>query len=641
MKESSSLLRSSAANESAVNAPLRDFSTTWRVLPISGLAMIIGVVAAYVAVALLKLIGFFTNLFFYQRVSDAFSSPAGAVWPRSAISLGQHHLGWLALFVPVIGGVIVGLMARFGSDKIRGHGIPEAIEAILLRGAKVEPRVAILKPISAAVAIGSGGPFGAEGPIIMTGGAFGSLIAQFFHLTSAERKILLVAGAAAGMSATFAAPFAAVLLAVELLLFEWKPRSFIPVVLASVAAEGARIHLLGRGPIFPVPAHDVTYSPAIMFGCLLTGLLAGVLAGLLSNFVYAVEDAFAHLKGVHWMWWPAIGGVVVGIGGLIYPRALGVGYDVIGDLLKGNITLNLILGVLLVKSLIWGISLGSGTSGGVLAPLLMMGGSLGALLALFLPNQGMGFWPLISMGAILSGALGAPLTGVIFSFELTSDYHSIFPLLIACMAAHAFTALTLPRSILTEKLSRRGHHLTREYIVDPMESLAAEDVMRTNISAFPADSTLAEVKQVVDHGQNGRGQRVYPVIDRNRCLVGVLTRSDLMKVLSHITPGEVSHLRLSDLVGKEPVVAYPEEPLRVVVNRMAATTLTRFPVVKRGPERELMGMIAIDDLLKARELTLEEEQRRERVLRLRMPASLRWRGPEGKTSKEKQEEKVG
>ena len=612
---------------------LRDFSTTWRVLPISVLAIIIGVVAAYVAVILLRLIGFFTNLFFYLRVSTAFSAAAGAVWPIRSISFAQHHIGWLALFVPIIGGVIVGLMARYGSDKIRGHGIPEAIEAILLHGAKVEPRVAIWKPISAAIAIGSGGPFGAEGPIIMTGGAFGSLIAQFFHLTSAERKTLLVAGAAAGMSATFAAPFAAVLLAVELLLFEWKPRSFIPVVLASVAAEAARIHLLGPGPIFPVPTHEVTFSPAIMFGWLLTGILAGALAGGLSNFVYGVEDTFAHMKRIHWMWWPAIGGLVVGIGGLIYPRALGVGYDVIADLLKGNVTLKLILGVLLVKSVIWAISLGSGTSGGVLAPLLMMGGSLGALEALFLPNQGQGFWPLIAMGAILSGALGAPLTGVIFAFELTSDYHSIFPLLIACMAAHAFTALTLPRSILTEKLSRRGHHLTREYVVDPMESMAVEDVMRTSITAFPAETTLAEMRQTVEH-ENRRGQRVYPVIDDNRMLVGVFTRGDIAKIMANVEPAEGGRIHLRDVIGKEPVVAYIDEPLRFVVNRMATTTLTRFPVVKRGDKPELLGMVAIDDLLKARELSVEEEQRRERVLRLRIPASLRWHGPQ-----EKQEEK--
>jgi CIC family chloride channel protein len=589
---------------------LGDFTTTWRVLPISGLAIVIGVVSAYVAVALLRLIGLCTNLFFYGRFRTDLVSPAG------------HHLGYFVILIPIIGGLLVGLMARFGSDRIRGHGIPEAIEAILLRGAKVEPKVAILKPASAAIAIGSGGPFGAEGPIIMTGGAFGSLIAQFFHLTSAERKTLLVAGAAAGMSATFAAPFAAVLLAVELLLFEWKPRSFIPVVLASVTAEAARIHLLGRGPIFPVPLHPAALSPAILLGCVLTGLLAGAMSAALTGLVYAVEDLFAHLKMIHWMWWPAIGSLAVGIGGLIYPRALGVGYDVIAQLLQGNATTKLILGVLLVKSLMWGIALGSGTSGGVLAPLLMMGGALGAMEALFLPNFGPGFWPLIAMGAILGGTMRSPLTGVMFAFELTGDYHSILPLLIACMTAHAFTVLTLKRSILTEKIARRGHHLSREYVVDPMEALAVEDVMRTDVTALPAETTLAELRSSLSNNGSGRGQRLYPVIRENRELVGVMTRSDLKKLISTENAPHLPGTKLADLVKAEPVVAGPHEPLRFVVNRMASTGITRLPVVKSTAEPVLLGMIGLHDLLKAREFTIAEEHKRERVLKLRLPPGL-------------------
>ncbi|HEX7285785.1 MAG TPA: chloride channel protein [Candidatus Angelobacter sp.] len=593
--------------------PLRDFTTNWRVLPISGLALVIGVVAAYVAVGLLKLIGFFTNLFFFQRLSTRFVSPAG------------NHLGLAVVVVPVIGGILVGLMARFGSDKIRGHGIPEAIEAILLRGAKVEPRLAVLKPVSAAVAIGSGGPFGAEGPIIMTGGAFGSLIAQFFHLTSAERKTLLVAGAAAGMSATFAAPFAAVLLAIELLLFEWKPRSFIPVVLASVTAEAARVHLLGPGPIFPVPMHTVALRPEILLSCLLVGLLSGVLSAVLTQLVYGVEDGFNRLKKIHWMWWPAIGGVVVGIGGLIYPGALGVGYDVIGRLLQGDAPMKMVLGVLIVKSIIWGVSLGSGTSGGVLAPLLMMGGALGAVDALYLPHQGPGFWPLISMGAMLAGTMRSPLTGVIFSFELTGDYHSILPLLIACVAAHAFTVLTLARSILTEKISRRGHHLSREYVVDPMEALAVEDAMQTEITAFPADTTLAELERTVNRRDSSPGQRVYPVVDTNRHMVGVVTRGDLRSYASNLTRAEAAQVKLADVLSRRPVVAYPDEPLRFVVNRMASTGLTRFPVVSHATAPEILGLIALEDMIKAREFSLDEEHRTERVLRLRLLPSLRWR----------------
>jgi H+/Cl- antiporter ClcA len=567
-------------------------------------------------------------LFFYGRLRTDMVSPAG------------NHLGYAVALVPVLGGIAVGLMARFGSDRIRGHGIPEAIEAILLRGAKVEPKVAILKPVSSAIAIGSGGPFGAEGPIIMTGGAFGSLIAQFFHLTNAERKTLLVAGAAAGMSATFAAPFAAVLLAVELLLFEWKPRSFIPVVLASITAEAARLHLLGPGPIFPVPVHNVALSPWILLGCLFTGVLAGGLSAALTGLVYGVEDAFSHLKRIHWMWWPALGSLAVGAGALIYPRALGVGYDVIGQLLQGNATVSMILGVLLVKSVMWGISLGSGTSGGVLAPLLMMGGALGALEALFLPHQGAGFWPLIAMGAILGGTMRSPLTGVIFSFELTGDYNAILPLLIACMAAHAFTVLTLKRSILTEKIARRGHHLSREYVVDPLEALAVEDVMRTSVTALPAAATLKEIEHALHHNGTGRGQRLYPVLDDNNRLQGVVTRSDLKRLVLKRGCRDGSAC-LAELVDPNPVMAHPHEPLRFVVNRMAATGCTRFPVVKNDSDRELLGMIGLHDLLKARELTVEEEHKRERVLRLRLPFTLgQRRNGDGRTG-EPETENVG
>ena len=618
-------------SQSQPTAPLetlRDFTTTWRVLPITGLALVIGVVAAYVAVALLQLINFFTNVFFFHRLSSAPASP------------GDAHLGPWVVLVPIVGGLVVGVMARFGSDKIRGHGIPEAIEAILLRGAKVEPRLAVLKPVSTAISIGSGGPFGAEGPIIMTGGAFGSLIAQFFHLTSAERKTLLVAGAAAGMSATFAAPFASILLAIELLLFEWKPRSFIPVALASITAAAARVHLLGAGPVFPVPAHDVVWAPTILFGCLLAGLLSGGLSALLTQLVYAFEDGFAHLKRVHWMWWPAIGGLGIGIGGFFYPRALGVGYDVIQQLLQGNATVQLILGVLIVKCLVWSFSLGSGTSGGVLAPLLMMGGALGAVDALFLPHQGPGFWPLISMGAMLAGTMRSPLTGVIFAFELTGDYHSILPLLIACVSAHAFTVLTMARSILTEKISRRGYHLSREYVVDPLEALAVEDVMRTNITAFPAETTFADLESALAHNDHPRGQRVYPVIDESQCLLGVMTRHDLQRALPALPSHEHHRIRLADMLAKEPVVAYPDEPLRLVVNRMAATGLTRFPVVKQDGRRELVGLIGLQDLLKARELSVATEHHRERVLRLRMPSSLRWRGSRDDRSESQHEPTV-
>src|SRR3954454_10396419 len=435
---------------------LGDFTATPRMLTISAIAVGIGVFAAYVAAALLALIGLFTNLFFFQRVSTTLVSPVG------------HHLGVFVIGVPVVGALIVGIMARYGSERIRGHGIPEATEAILIGGSRVDPKVALLKPVSSAISIGSGGPFGAEGPIIMTGGAVGSLVAQFFHLTSAERKTLLVARAAAGMSATFAAPVASVLLAVELLLFEWKPRSMIPVALAAATAAAGRRYIIGLGPLFPVPPHPAFIGPQGLAGCVLAGLLAGALSALLTGLVYAAEDMFQRLP-IHWMWWPAIGGLIIGIGGYVFPQALGVGYDTIGALLQGDVASHLIVGVLIVKSIIWSTSLGSGASGAVLAPLLMMGGALGGIESWWLPAEGVGFWPLVSMGAILGGTMRSPLTGVIFALELTHDVNMLMPLLVAVTLAHGFTVLVMRRSILTEKIARRGYHLSREYAIDPLE----------------------------------------------------------------------------------------------------------------------------------------------------------------------------
>ena len=582
---------------------LGDFTMTPRALTISGLAILIGCASAFIAHALLKLIGIFTNLFFFQRWSTALASPAA------------NHLGPWEIAVPIVGALIIGFMARYGSDRIRGHGIPEAIEAILMNGSKLEPKVAILKPLSSAISIGSGGPFGAEGPIIMTGGAFGSMIAQLFRLSATERKTLLVAGAAAGMSATFAAPVAAVLLAVELLLFEWKPRSFIPVALASVTAAAARRYLLGFGPLFPVPLHPAFIGPQGLMGCVVAGVLAGALSALLTMAVYASEDLFSKLP-IHWMWWPALGGLVIGLGGLIFPQALGVGYDTIGSLLQGDVPRNLILGILLVKSVIWAVSLGSGTSGGVLAPLLMMGGALGGMEAMFLPHEGAGFWPLVSMGAVLGGTMRAPFTGVIFALELTHDMNMLVPLLLAVTLSYGFTVLTLRRSILTEKVARRGYHLSCEYAVDPLEILSVSEVMRTNIVALPAQTTLAGLTASLHSGNERKSQLLYPVVDQDGNLRGTLTRNSLHQLLQNGPPSDTP---LADVASKDPVVAYADEPLRMVVNRMAETGYTRFPVVERENSGKLVGMVALHDLLHARTRVLEDEGLRERVLRIHLP----------------------
>ena len=583
---------------------LGDFTTTARVIFITAVAIGLGVVSAGVAWFLLKLIGFFTNLFFFGRISVSMADPA------------DSHLGLAIVAVPVVGALIVGLIARFGSERIRGHGIPEAIEAILINGSKVEPRVAFFKPISSAISIGSGGPFGAEGPIIMTGGAVGSLVAQFLRLTSAERKTLLVAGAAAGMAATFAAPVASVLLAVELLLFEWKPRSLIPVALASATAAVARRYIIGIGPIFPTPPHPEFIGISGILGCVAIGVLAGFISLALTAAVYFFEDAF-HKLPIHWMWWPAIGGVVVGIGGLIFPEALGVGYGTIGRLLQGDHASSLILGILLVKSTIWAVSLGSGTSGGVLAPLLMIGGAAGGLAAYVLPDRGPGFWPLIAMGAIMGGTMRSPFTGVVFALELTHDINPLLPLLIAVTIAHGVTVLVLKRSILTEKISRRGYHVSREYSIDPLEILFVREVMRSNVDVLSMSVSLSELRELRDlrlSDDTHLGQRLYPIVDDFGTLVGVVPSN-------RVQSADGDCHSVTDLLLPNPVVAYPDEPLRLVVYRMAETGLTRFPVVERETRR-VVGMISLNDLLKARVRNLEAERRRERILPVRLTNPL-------------------
>lgn len=584
---------------------LGDFTATPRLLVLSAIAICLGLIGGLLALALLRFISFFTNLFFFGRLSFRDASPA------------DSSLGLAIILIPVIGALIIGIMARFGSERIRGHGIPEAIEAILLGGSKIQPRVAVLKPVSSAISIGSGGPFGAEGPIIMTAGAVGSLIAQFFHLTSAERKTLLVAGAAAGMSATFAAPIAALALAVELLLFELKPRSLVPVALASATAAIIRRPLLGEGPLFPTPMHSADIGLLVLLACVVAGLAAGALSAMLTSAVYLAEDSFARLP-IHWMWWPAIGGVVVGLGGFIFPEALGVGYSVIEALLAGTATNTIIIGVLLVKSTIWTVSLGSGTSGGVLAPLLMMGGALGGLEAHVFPDMGAGFWPAIGMAAILGGTMRAPLTGIIFLLELTHDINLMLPLLIATAVAHGFTVLVMRRSILTEKISRRGFHITREYSIDPLEILFVREMMRLEVVVLKASMpirTLFDGLQLRSD-RPGFGQGLYPVMGDDDSLIGVVTRRQLVTLQQEEHP---EGRTLGDICERELVVAYPDEPIRYVLERMATTGLTRMPVVDPANRRHLVGLISISDVLRARQRSLDEERIREQVLAIRSP----------------------
>ncbi len=570
----------------------RDFLGDPRLLKISGIAIFIGAFGTLAAWLLLNLIRMFTNLFFFQTLSFAHRD------------LAENQLGLWVICLPIIGGLIVGLIARFGTEKIRGHGIPEAIEAILFGKSKMSAKVAILKPLSSGIVIGSGGPFGAEGPIIMTGGAIGSLVAQLFHLTAAERKTLLVAGATAGMTAVFGTPIAAILLAVELLLFELRPRSLLPVIVACSVAGFTRPLLLDAGPLFPL--HTEPFGFSALFSCLIAGVLGGALSALMSTALYKVEDGF-HRLPIHWMWWPALGGIVVGIGGYFEPRALGVGYDVIGDLLNHRIVLEVALGLLLAKSVMWVIALGSGTSGGVLAPLLIIGAGLGTVLAPWLPGGDANLWPLVCMAAVLAGVLGAPLTAAVFAFGLTHDANAMLPLILTTGVAYGFTVLTMRRSIMTEKISRRGYHIYREYGVDPLERQHVDEVMSNAVTAIPAQLTIAAtLEQFFGDGQSYRS---YPVVDDEQRLVGMIERNSFNGTADH-------NSRLISLFDaqKTACAALPTETCQVVAARMAMEQLERLPVVNNLTDRRVIGIISRSDLIKPLKNFFDEEQKRERLI---------------------------
>jgi H+/Cl- antiporter ClcA/CBS domain-containing protein len=586
------------AAQRAVEDRLRDFSTDRRLFLLMAMAVVVGAAGAAAAWALYHLISLATNIAYYGHVSAAPASPPG------------HALGWLSVLIPVAGCLIIGLMARFGSEKIRGHGIPEAMEAILIGRSRIQPRVALLKPLSSAISIGTGGPFGAEGPIIMTGGAFGSLFAQLFHLSNAERKTLLVAGAAAGMAATFGTPVAAMLLAVELLLFEWKPRSFVPVAIASIVAAACRPYLMGGGILFPMP-ESATMAPLGLVLAAVLGVAAGLGSGLLTQMVYACEDTFQRLP-IHWMWWPALGGVVIGLGGMIDPHALGVGYDNIAALLRGHMTTADVLRLMLVKSVIWSVALGSGTSGGVLAPLLMMGGALGALFGGLLPYGDHGTWALIGMAAIMGGTMRSPLTAIVFALELTYNMGALVPVAVACVMAHATTVLLLRRSILTEKVARRGHHVMREYIVDPFETMRVAEIMARPAETLPTDMPIGDVVAFFTEDPASR-HKSYPVVDTGGVLAGMVSRSDVLRWTVEGWPtGQV----LRDVVSEQELtVGYQDDLVGRLADRMAAADASRVPI-RRG-DRAVVGLVARRDLLRVRVQGLRHETEREVLIPLR------------------------
>lgn len=569
---------------------LGDFTTDRRVLVLLAMALVVGAGGTAAAWVLLRLIALVTNLVWFGQLSVVSRSLAGV-----------HPSWWMAL-APALGGLVIGLMARFGSEAIRGHGIPEAIEAILIGGSRMHLKVALLKPLSSAISIGSGGPFGAEGPIIMTGGAIGSMFAQFFNMSAAERKTLLVAGAAAGMTAVFGTPVAAVLLAVELLLFEWKPRSLIPVIAAAIVAAGLRPLLLGSGPLFPYAGDPVLPWWGLPL-CAGVGAVAGLQSGLMTLLLYRAEDLFERLP-LHWMWWPALGGLVVGVGGLFDPGALGVGYDAIGNLLSGNMVASAVVSLLVVKSVIWVVALASGTSGGVLAPLLILGGSAGWLIGQVLPGDP-SFWALLGMAAMMGGTMRAPLTGVMFAIELTGNDHVLLPLMAGTGTAYAVTVLLLKRSILTEKIARRGRHVTREYSTDPFELMRASDVMVTGVETLPAEMAVDEAVRFFTSGD--RRHKSYPIVDANRNVVGMASRADVLRWQTEAQHGQTT---LYDLASdSDVVVASADDVLGRIADLMVDRDIGRVPIVERGGHR-LVGLVARKDMLRVRAVRNAQENER-------------------------------
>ena len=570
----------------------RDYAVDHRLLLLSAAAIVIAAAGTVAALLLIDLIRFFTNLFFFQTLSLADRSPAG------------HGLGAGVILVPALGGLLVGLMARYGSERIRGHGIPEAIEAILFGKSRMSGKVALLKPLSSGIVIGSGGPFGAEGPIIMTGGSLGSLFGQYLHLTAAERKTLLVAGACAGMTAIFGTPVAALLLAIELLLFELRARSLLPVALACAVAGFLRPWVFGAsGPLFPLQTPPPTTVE--LASCVLAGGLCGGLALVVTHALYRTEDLFARLP-LHWMWWPALGGLVVGLGGWLEPRALGVGYDVIGDLLNHRLALDIVLALVVAKALMWVVALGSGTSGGVLAPLLTLGAGLGLIAAQVLPGGSPSLWALVCMAGVLGSVLGAPLTAIVFAFGLTHDAEALLPLLLTTAVAWGVASLAMRRSIMTEKIARRGLHVVREYGVDPLERQHVADLMNEDVVAIDGELPAREVLAAY-FGATQR-YRAYPVVAGGR-LIGMVDRHSF----AGVGPGDARRCR--DLL--PPLDAHsvllPAETARIAAGRMGELGVSRLPVVEDVASMRLAGLVCLPDLLAPSHLLWQEETLRERL----------------------------
>ena len=568
---------------------------------ISLLAGGIGIAAGLIAYLLLKLIGVFTNLFFFHRFSTEFSSPM------------TNHLGAWVILLPVGGGIVVGLMAKYGTSKIKGHGIPEAMEAVLTNRSRIHPKVAILKPLSVAVAIGTGGPFGAEGPIIQTGGAVGSLVGQLLHMTAAERKVLLACGAGAGMSATFNTPIAGVILAIELLLFEFRSRSFIPLVVASTLATATRFVVMGRNAMFEIGVVDFGI-PANLPYYILLGVVCGFAAVGFSRALYWVEDRFEQLP-IDELWWPAIGGLGLGIIGFFMPRVLGVGYNTISDILNDKLALNLLLGIMIFKALALLVSLGSGTSGGLLAPMFMTSAAMGAAFAMglnyLIPGAHLapGAFALVAMGAVFGAAANATFAFIIFAFEITRDYNSVLPLMFVCVIASGIARRFMKESIMTEKLARRGLHVPQDYEADAFQQVTVGEIMSKQPPTVSADMKVAELAdRIARSDSQSRGRQAALVLDKADRLVGIITRGDVLRLLQQHPAGDIT---IGEVCTATLVVTYPDETVHDAMMKLLTNDVGRLPVVRRETPHTLVGYLGRAEVLAARSRRHDEEHVRE------------------------------
>jgi H+/Cl- antiporter ClcA len=573
----------------------------YRILYITFLAVINAVIVGCIAKVLLLLINLITNVSFYGTFEIHETSPA------------HNALGLFVIAVPVIGGLIVGLIARYGSRAVRGHGIPEAMEKIITNESKIHPMITILKPLSAAISIGSGGPFGAEGPIISTGGALGSFCGQTLHITAQERKVLLAAGATAGMTAIFGTPFAAILLAIELLLFEFSSKSFLPVMMACITGACMHFVLFSTDPTFRMPDVGPVDSSAVL-GYVIIGFIVGAASVIVTKAVYAIEDLFEELP-IHWMWWPAIGGIAVGLVGYFAPRTLGVGYENITDALSGSLPIQVLISLFFWKFLSWAIALGSGTSGGTLAPLLTIGSALGCLLG-HASNE---LYPslhvsipmaaLVGMAALFAGSSRAILTSIIFAMETTMQERTLLPLIAGCSAAYLVSFIFMRSTIMTEKIKRRGIELPETYRPDLLALKKVADIITetTPLTFIDAHEKVIEVRQRLKDSFT-----TALIIRNDRKVIGVLPVVHLLSTLDETAP-------IASLVNEGIVSISPEKSLETALEIMLRKDKTALLVVE-SHSQEIVGLITEWDILKIFEKRFMEDKQIQQHISIRASA---------------------